>query len=74
MSREVERDTCAWCHDEQRPRSGLRWLRTAAGRVLICQDPEACYRRFRAWMIRQGRWAEIDGKLYPRECSHPVPG
>lgn len=57
--RAAVRGECAWCGD--RPRSALRRL----GKALICRDPHGCYARFRARMIREGRWAvDADGHLH----------
>jgi hypothetical protein len=64
MTREVEREVCAWCH-ELRPRSGLARARWIDATALICRDRQGCYDRFRAWMIRHGHRVVVDGKLWP---------
>ena len=70
----IEREACASCR-EDRPRSGLHL--DSAG-ALVCRDWYGCYTRFRAWMIRQGYWTDVAGRLYPvgrnRRFYQAVPG
>lgn len=63
------RETCAWCH-ESRPRSGMH--RAPAGQEgFICHDWYGCYQRLRGWMIREGLWTDVNGKLYPVGRNRP---